>query len=525
MHLGRREIRVAENCSRKPFNWYNYSFWASILWLALVFCYLFSPLPTYQHWHDLWEHVAAVRELATAPFSPTHPQLAVDAPSRQFIPSNILMAALVRAFSIQPVDMVLAAGPLYMAIVLLGLKRFLEKYYDDFRAPTLGLMVIYGLWGTPWVATGLHNARSVFYSAAYPSTLVFGIALFMWARVLVFSKRQIQWTDFVFFAVTTCFSFICHQLGSAIGLVMTFLLLGFNSGFANKAFFGVSLAVLTGLLASSLWPYFDPIALTLSGGRDPINRGNAQFESVVPVLLLIGPSMLGLLGIRRCLREHRFIAIPAGLFFFSGLYLIGAVAGNPVTHRLLAPAVLCLHFSFLVWLTAPGITTGPAVAQRKRFNAVVIMCLAFLLGQAGAVAIDISKVTINRLYSPEPWRFGIMPVVAEMTEVAQHLPPNAVVAADTSLSVSMPAFGGKLLASYRGINMIPDLQDRRKDNSLLLGDGTPLSARQAVISKYGVTHLLFMSTEVSTQTLETLLSLGNRLTAPPGFVLIQLLNH
>ena len=409
-----------------------------------------------------------------------------------------------------------------MAIVLLGLRRFLEQYFHDVRAPALGLLLIYGLWGIPWVSTGLHNLRSVFYSAAYPSTLVFGIYLFTWTRSLGLSDSTLRWNDFLFFALTTCLSFICHQLSTAIGLIMTLLIIGFSCGFSNRKFAGVSLAVLSGLLLSSIWPYFDPISLVLSGGRDPINRGNSHFESLVPVLLLIGPALLGVLGLRRCLSEPRFRAIPAGFVVFGGLYLVGALLGNPVTHRLLPPAILCLHLGLLAWLTQRPFPDTSDDARAARFKPVLILNALLFAGQTGAVVLDISKVALNRIYYPDHWRFGIMPVVSEMTVVARNISQDAIVAADTTLSVSMPAFCGKLVASYRGINMIPDLQERRTDNSALLGDGSPLAKRLEIIKKYRVTHLLFISSDVSEQTRDTLLSLGERLTAPSGFDLVLL---
>lgn len=430
------------------------------------------------------------------------------------------MASFARYLSFQPLSLVLAAGVLYFGVMLVGLKRFLDAYFDDPRASVIGLLVIFGLWGSPWVSTGLHNLRAILYSGAYPSTLIFGIGFFMFSRALEFSKRQFKISDFFFFFLTTAFSFISHQLSAAIALSMMFLFQIFDGGIKKRALLFTILAVVSGLTASHYWLYFDPIALTIAGGRDPINKGNSNFESFLPVLFLIAPAFLGILGFGFCTLRNRYLALPVGFAVFFGCYLAGAVVGNPVTHRLLPPAILFLHLSFVLWFLST--VRADSLAKRRYLRFAYGLCFMTMMVELAVLTVDISKTAINYFAHNEPWKYGVMPVVSQMSQISRTLTRNSVVSASSTLSVSLPAFGGKLLASYRGINLVPDLMERRDMSSLLLGDTTQIAQRQAIVKRYGVTHLLFEDENVTSATMSELISMGQALPSPFGITLIQL---
>jgi hypothetical protein len=73
---------------------------------------------------DMWEHSAVVRELATNPVAPLHPQLAVDAPHAFYTPYHWIVAQLSRYTSLSAMGALGAARLVNAALFLTGLFLF-----------------------------------------------------------------------------------------------------------------------------------------------------------------------------------------------------------------------------------------------------------------------------------------------------------------------------------------------------------------------------------------------------------------
>ena len=127
---------------------------------------------------DFWEHSAVVRELTSHPFSPKHPQLAVDAPHAFFSPYTLVVALTARSMKWDPVTALSVFGITNFLLLLAGLRLFISTLFPKNRSATLfySLLFITMLWGKDaWEYSGFFHLKVLGYVLPYPST--FSMAL------------------------------------------------------------------------------------------------------------------------------------------------------------------------------------------------------------------------------------------------------------------------------------------------------------------------------------------------------------
>ena len=127
---------------------------------------------------DFWEHAAVVRELATNPLSPHHPQILSDAPHAFYSPYTVVAGWISRATGMDCVRTLAVLGFANLALLLSSLWMFSVALLKRREAAFYVLLFTLVLWGpTAWMYSGFFHLHVLGDVLPYPSTFAAAIAL------------------------------------------------------------------------------------------------------------------------------------------------------------------------------------------------------------------------------------------------------------------------------------------------------------------------------------------------------------
>jgi hypothetical protein len=163
---------------------------------ALLFVLMLSRTLNGVWTGDFWEHSAVVRELATNPWHPHHPQLLLDAPHAFFSP-YLLGVAWPTAHRHTPIQALSVAGMLNLLLFLVGLWLFLSVLPVE-DLPTTAfyalLFILLLIGPEPPTTSGFFHLRYIGIGLPYPSTFGTGlsfVAVYCYARAL--REGRLRW--------------------------------------------------------------------------------------------------------------------------------------------------------------------------------------------------------------------------------------------------------------------------------------------------------------------------------------------
>lgn len=435
---------------------------AFVLGAVLVLGLVFEPLYLGQYDSDAWEHIAAIRELMANWRAPAHPQVVTDAPSRQFHPYFLCLAALGNGFGLSPTQAFALGGGLVAAGLLTGVHAFARAYFgsNPFAASVV-LVCVLGVWGVPWIYAGMHSARSLLHTVGYPSTMVLTLSLWWTTRVLHPFRSTVLTATFL--VVLVAIGFITHPFQALIGV-----------GFGACVVWGAAVQRLplyvascaAGIALAGLWPYFNVLDLILTSAGGEGFRGHGAYAQPLSVLAVAGPAVFAFF----CsvpLWKHR--ADRGFVLCFSALtaaFVVGTALGHPLAHRLLAPALLAAQLVIAAALIRPAL----GCSIRRGLKVAVIVLFGVQLAIACS---EYARMVYFR--GTGEWVFGSFPyvptIVNDYNTVKAALPSHAVVAAAQEIALPAGALGLKLISHPRVSSFIADASQRS------------LATRQAVIGQ------------------------------------------
>jgi hypothetical protein len=482
---------------------YQLSAWTVVA--AISGSCIFLQLPQFQWFSDYWEHTAAIKALALNLASPSNPHFATSDSDRQFIPHFVMLAALVRFLHLPLFTAFGLLGALTSALLVFSLGHFAREYFRDPWAPSVTLLVFLACWGTPWVWTGFYEFRALFYNIYYPSTLALALTFVAWSIVInILRSTTTSMLRFISLTVLLTIIFITHQLGGifAAGSIALFAIFEREGSPIARA--GIGASVTVGLALAWFWPYFNPILLTIHGSKDAGNEGAVEFYRFMPVLLMMGPSVLGIPAVLNAVRVDRNLTLAVGFVAIFAAYLAGGLLGSPVTHRLLAYSIVYLHLGIVrEILRYRSWTISPRLKHR-----VIFAGIGWILIQVGFASVDFSRFAFESLTHRSFGSFPNQPVVQTMKRLTASVDETAIVFASKGPALVLPSFKGKVIARPRPELMIADGMQRDADNALFFSARATASDRQRLIAKYGATHVAFVRQEVSPLALVGIRALG-----------------
>jgi len=455
---------------------------------------------------DFWEHSAAVRELATHPFSPHHPQLAIDAPHAFYTPYTVGVAWISRLTGLDAIaslSMVAIANLLlFLAAVRWFVPLLLEA--DDATPAFYALLFTLVLWGPePWTFSGFLNRNALGYTLPYPSTFATELTLVTWSACILYLRhRNRVWLGAL--AALATVVILSHPI---TGIVMY---VGLGALVVNKhgARLHSDYVVFAGVcalsfLAALAWPYFSFLELASSQSAVFHVRNQDMYTDVwtrtFPALLGI-PLLIG--RMKRIPRDWLGLT-AAGLGL---VYAYGYVSERWSYGRVIPAIVFVLHIGIADWAARREGSMMSRLSTLTRNTLAVAGLVVF-----SAYLVTNYRSGLAHSFPGRPARYS------DYLFLARHTSQSDVILADMATSFIVPTIGGKVVAARHPLAFVQDQEIRRRDVLRCFEQSTDGADRVVVIRKYGARFLLLNNTIVphSRQILDSL-PLPTRLVAEQG---------
>jgi hypothetical protein len=420
---------------------------------------------------DMGMHVATVERLRENLTRPGNPLVEADAPSAYYSPYTVLLALAARAFGLSAQTVLAAAGPVNIALLVVGVRGFVRTLSTHRYAPLLALSFLLLLWGPhPRVWSGFFGLWAMPLTQAFPGTLALALTLLFWAG-LVHSLDRPAWPRFLglgllaaVIALTHQFTFVTAALGALALVVSRFRAL------SRAAWLGLALAGAVWLAVLLAWPYYSFFALFGVTGLDDINK----FVYWSP-WAYYGLAAVGLPALWLRLRRHRLD--PLVLLFLGAAVL---VAAGGVTHRYSLgrswPAVL-LAVQLALAVELPGLPAG--TLRRIWYPVTALACAVGLATQGGHLTYALPKAWVPHalVRFDDTW--------PDYSWVTRYVHPGEVlVTSDYYALRTVPAYGIRTIPPAWPDPFLPDQKLRWHELAVIHDLRVDASVREALLRKY-----------------------------------------
>jgi len=198
---------------------------------------------------------------------------------------------------------------------------------------------------------------------------------------------------------------------------------------------------------------------------------------------------------------YRFI--PLGAAGMAVPLVVNVFFSIALAHRFLLFAVFYLHLA-IVWAVLQLIDqwqkgrrnpVGPAPLGRIGLTATLLAFIAAVVAHVGMLAIDYRGMHLNNTLEIKNKREAVPPgmSVPELyRELTASLPDDAVVIGNAWLTWPLPTFRGKAvsLPPDHENSLVADQFERVAAEKRFLAATTSDAERQAIVTRYGATHVM-----------------------------------
>lgn len=494
---------TAESFSVLPYSLF-FAVCAAIAWV-LVGDAQNGPLVAFLPQADYWELVAVLREWLQQPVSPGNPQVNDPVLSARFMPWFWLLTMIGRALQLSPTQLLSVSALAGFIAVAVGMLLFMREYFRNAWAPFLGMLVVFGFWGTGGDGVGVFQLKNFIYVAAYPSSLVFGCSLisFWMTMRLLHSERTLPlWA--ISLALLTSLMFLTHPLTGVFGITGC-MLLAFTETTSSNIRRLVALVMLVAAVAlAELWPYFSmwELAVAVYGsGIGVPGPPTAALYSPAVVGTTLGLSLLGLPVVIYLLQSDRRPFIAYGALLMLAPYAFNLVFDVPLAERFLFFAAIYFQFALVwVWLNLIGsvrslprpVFAVPALLISMIFGAVVLVANVWMMQDEvkahRQVAEAMSNASNNEATQKVSAAAGSVSDV--YGELLAPVTDDAVVLAMPETGWPVAAHKGRVVSLYKDNPMLGDQEERLQATRDFFLEPTEDLDRVATIQQYAVSHVL-----------------------------------
>jgi hypothetical protein len=435
---------------------------------------------------DFWEHSSVIRELATNPLHPKHPQLLSDAPHAFYSPYALALGIFSRFTKRSSIETLALAGMVNLVLFLVGLFLFMSVVAPHNRSGVAfyTLLLILLFWGAaPWNYSGFYHLSNLGYVIPYPSTFSMALALIALAmnQKRLQARRDLWLLPIFLIAVIVLLTHQITFLFLASGLVAMTL--------QAKGSFWIEALKMAGILLlafglSAFWPYYPFIKLVFSGSGVYHLENREMYHNV---WIRTWPLLIGIPLLVVEARTNRRGPLVWMFLMLLGVYLLGAVTGAYSYGRAIAYLALILDTLMAIYLVKLEMKLSPAASPGKQ-----------MLFSIGFTALLIA-LTFKPLI--QPMIGSLQPEIGDRYEkyyfLSQYTGQYEVILSDLNLSAMVPTFGGKVVAFYRPLAFISDQQERRSEVARFFSENATTEYSQKVINKYQVKYVLLEKTDSS----------------------------
>jgi hypothetical protein len=476
---------------------------------------------------DYWEHTAVLRALIENPWHPRHPAVVTDAGSPRFGPHFLLVALLARLLHFGAIDAMALASVLNTALFLLGIFLFYRTYFRDRLASLYGLVVSFGSWLLAPHFSNVYKLSVFFSDAGYPSTAALAVTFLELALVTRLLRAERAPKPLLALSAFGCaYLYITHPLTAMMGFAAVLLLAATEPGVPLRRRLWVGGTLPLGLLLACFWPYYPALGMVVGGTAARVEHGLHtegvtelhKFYSPNELFQILGFSLLAVpcFGYMVVLRRHLFVVLGALAMF--AVFVAGAFFTVPLVHRFVLLAVFFLQVGvvFLLLSLTPHGPVLPRWAERRGLRGAAALATAVFLGY---LVVSNVRTAAERF---EDVRRGPSATVRAGRRIGELAGTDGVVLADPLPSWSIPTFGPRIVALHHTNPLIRDSDERKQAVKRFFSPGTSDAERSEILTRYGVTHVLFTSRDASGPALHFTARVGTPSRLPTGMTLYTL---
>ncbi len=459
---------------------------------------------------DFWMHSNVVRELATHPLFPRHPELLLSAPHAFYSPYSLTIAWMARVFNINSITALSWAGIFNFLLFVISLRMLIVLLLGEGKRPFYTLFFTLFLWGPgAWNYSGFFHFGVIGYVLPYPSTFAMGMVFLSLSMAILYLENRSKWGLFLLL-IFSVIILLTHPL-SAIVLYAGILALAIghkNRGsphlFIDSMF--ISAVIPLSFLIALAWPYYPLLKLVLSSGAvldiDNSKMYHGLWWAIFPALIGFPPLML---------RVKSNWKDPLALMFMGLVivYIYGGISNHFTYGRVISSIVLILHMALADWLCSNARFKSLPVGSKCLFVLILFLSLLGIYHNCNAQSMG---------YMP-----GRKNDYNQYLFLKKYTKQYDVILSDQETSFIVPTFGGKVVALNCPLPFIEGYKTRQNDLDRFFDKETTLNVREGIIKKYGVNYILINKDKLKNTALfqNSDAFLGRQIYADKSFILFK----
>lgn len=466
---------------------------------------------------DYWEHTALLTEWLENFSRPGNPQVDAPALSPLFMPYFWVLTLVGRTFGIAAEALLAGAAVVNFLLLVVGLKLFTQSYFRNAWAPVVAFIVLFTFWGAAWNLDNVYQLRSLFFVASYPSTFAFALSLFAFWTALMLLRGVLPLAVMApVLGVLLALQLLCDPVTGVFGLTGCALLIITETAAMRGTVPAALLALLVGVVATELWPYFSltKLMLGLYDGSAVAWLGDSESLSLrerfargdwahplYELRMIVAGLGVALLGVPVLLwllvrREHMFIVLGACAMALP--YALNLFVEVPSAPRYLLFVATYLQLAIVwAWLRlfeAWNEIPRPALA-RPLALASVAGAVLMLAGNVWLATLEFGGTTFNtRALSVVPHSSPAQPGEKPAEFYARLLAPvaddDAVILATADAGWPVPAVRGKIVVLKNPNPLVADQRARYKDATDFFFRPVSSVRRAEIVQRYGADYVL-----------------------------------
>jgi hypothetical protein len=477
----------------------------------LVLCSVLFVLMLAHSWSDAWVgdfwiYVATVGELCANPLAPHNPLLGADYPFPFLSPYTWALGAACRLSGLRPFDVLALQGLVNLLFLLASLYLFLATWVGRSSAAFYAVLFTLFLWGPePWRYSGFFHFGGLALVLPYPSTFATALALASLAAVRAVGAIGWRWAPVA--VPVLALLWIVHPI-NGLFLCTGVLASSLERRQAPWYWAALALAVAASLALAMAWPLY-PVKELWLGQLPVVHEGNdAMYDRP---LARIAPALLGTPWLIVRLRRHPRDPLAVLCLLLAALVAYGGLFAQWSYGRLISHAVLVLHIAL-----ADAAASLEGRLRRLRGGAVLQHALA---PACTALLLGVSWSSVVAPVLSEAWRGD----PRWLSFLESRLERDDVVLTDLGNCWHVPSFRGRVVAYPMHLPFVPDHAERVRSVVRFFERGVPREERNAILSRYDVTHLLVPRDPSDVQAgVDELLPLGHILYSSREYVLLKI---
>lgn len=445
---------------------------------------------------DVWEHIAAARELGAHPLDPNHPLFPVDRPHQLFSPYHLVLGLVSRFTGLSILTVFGLAGIGNVVLLLVGLRMFTRRLFGPRHVDFWALLFVLFLWGSdPWFFSGFLHFNVFPWVMPYPSTFAKGLVLVGLAVHL----RGLDPGDRRALAGTVGIGavlLVVHPVDALfffVGIGALALTRPSERRRVSLAVTGLAIAI-SAVLALA-WPYFSLYDLLFGAANESYRAGlaSADRDMYRDVLGRAWPALIAVPFVVRRMRRYENDPLLLMLLGLLVLYAYGWRFEEWAYGRVIAAIMVVIAVILADELTGAA-EEAVAAGDLGRRPLTWIQCSAVGLVAVGMFQVRhgfvmLPEAVVRRLPQGSVQTLLDVGPASEFSFLSRYTSDGEFVIADVYRSMEAAAFGAKVI----GVSVpeaFVDAGGRYVDQARFFDKGATEAVRREIIAKYDASYLL-----------------------------------